>query len=42
MTTCPFWPALGRFGKVPYARLEDALARGYDGCAYCLPDSNTG
>ena len=42
VTTCPFWPALGRFSKVPYARLEDALARGYDGCAYCLPESNTG
>jgi zinc metalloprotease ZmpB len=42
ITDCPFWPALGPGSKVPYARLEDALARGYNGCAFCLPSNDTG
>lgn len=41
VTTCPFWPALGRFSKRPFARIDEALARGYNGCAYCLPEYNT-
>jgi hypothetical protein len=37
VTTCPFWPALGPGSKLPFVRVEDAVARGYNGCAYCLP-----
>ena len=42
VTTCPYWDRLGPGSKVPYPRLEDALARGYNGCAFCQPESNTG
>ncbi|MDD5615140.1 MAG: hypothetical protein PHH85_02960 [Candidatus Methanoperedens sp.] len=28
--------------RVYYCELEEALAAGYDGCAYCLPEYNTG
>ncbi|MEU1867744.1 hypothetical protein, partial [Streptomyces gardneri] len=42
INTCPYWPKLGPGSKVPFLRIEDALARGYNGCAYCLPDHNTG
>jgi hypothetical protein len=41
ITTCPFWPALGPASKVPYANLADATARGYNGCAFCLPAADT-
>ncbi|QES23506.1 hypothetical protein DEJ46_33880 [Streptomyces venezuelae] len=42
VNTCPYWPKLGPGSKVPFMRVEDALARGYNGCAYCLPEHNTG
>jgi len=42
ISTCSFWPRLGSGSKVPYLTLQDALNRGYDGCAFCLPASNTG
>ena len=42
ITTCPFWPALGPWSKRPFARIEDALARGYNGCAFCQPATDTG
>jgi hypothetical protein len=42
ITTCPFWPRLGAGNKVPYMTLQDALVRGYNGCAFCLPRSDTG
>ena len=41
VTTCPFWTKLGPSSKVPYERLADAIARGYNGCAYCLPEADT-
>jgi hypothetical protein len=41
-TQCPFWPALGPASKVPYEHLADAVARGYNGCAFCIPHANTG
>jgi len=40
--TCPFWSRLGRFSKQPHLRIEDAIARGHNGCASCLPEHNTG
>lgn len=42
VSTCPYWPRLGPDSKVPFVRAEDALARGYNGCAYCQPDLDTG
>ena len=42
VTTCPFWPALGPGSKLPFVRVEDAVARGYNGCAYCLPAHDRG
>ena len=42
VTTCPFWPALGPGSKIPFVRIEDAVARGYNGCAYCLPAHDRG
>jgi hypothetical protein len=42
VTTCPFWPRLGPWSKRPFVRIEDAQARGYNGCAFCLPAFNTG
>jgi hypothetical protein len=42
ISTCPHWPRLGAGSKVPFLRAEDALARGYNGCAYCQPALDTG
>ena len=42
ITTCPYWPKLGPWSKRPFVRIEDALARGYNGCAFCLPGWDTG
>lgn len=42
VSTCSFWPALGAGSKVPFVKVEDALARGYNGCAYCLPGHDRG
>jgi len=42
VTTCPFWPKLGPWSKRPFVRIEDAQIRGYNGCAFCLPDFDTG
>ncbi|MFE5555033.1 hypothetical protein [Streptomyces sp. NPDC056544] len=42
VSTCPYWSKLGAGSKVPFVRAEDAVARGYNGCAYCQPALNTG
>ncbi|MFF3942740.1 hypothetical protein [Streptomyces phaeofaciens] len=42
ISTCPYWSRLGAANKVPFLRAEDALARGYNGCAFCQPALNTG
>ncbi|EFL36322.1 predicted protein [Streptomyces viridochromogenes DSM 40736] len=42
VSTCPHWSRLGAGSKVPFLRAEDALVRGYNGCASCLPALNTG
>ncbi|MFD7909275.1 hypothetical protein ACFV30_00880 [Streptomyces sp. NPDC059752] len=42
VSTCPYWSKLGAGSKVPFRRAEDAVARGYNGCAYCQPALNTG
>ncbi|MBL7497408.1 hypothetical protein I6A84_15380 [Frankia sp. CNm7] len=42
ISTCSLWPKLGPGSKIPFVRAEDAIARGYNGCAFCLPAINTG
>ncbi|WP_328408576.1 hypothetical protein OG542_05040 [Streptomyces violaceus] len=42
VSTCPHWSRLGAGSKVPFLRAEDALARGYNGCAYCQPALHAG
>ncbi|HEX2057566.1 MAG TPA: M20/M25/M40 family metallo-hydrolase [Actinomycetota bacterium] len=42
VSACPFWDAIGPGNKVPYQSVEEGLARGYNGCAYCLPEHDTG
>jgi len=42
ITTCPLWPRLGPSSKRPFVRGEDAVARGFNGRAFCLPSLNTG
>jgi hypothetical protein len=42
ISTCPYWSKLGAGSRVPFLRAEDAIARGYNGCAYCQPALNTG
>ncbi|MFD8208780.1 hypothetical protein ACFV2S_20595 [Streptomyces sp. NPDC059695] len=40
--TCPLWNRIGAAHKQPYARIQEAQVRGFNGCAFCLPQFNTG
>jgi hypothetical protein len=42
VSTCPFWDRLGPGNRIPFPSVEAGVARDYNGCAYCLPDANTG
>lgn len=42
VVSCPFWSRIGQHNKVPYQTVQDGLARGYNGCAFCLGDYDTG
>ena len=39
---CPYQQKMSVRNKVPFATIQDGLARGYNGCAFCLPDHDTG
>ncbi|MGH3714609.1 MAG: M36 family metallopeptidase [Micromonosporaceae bacterium] len=39
---CPLWPRISQRNKVPYREISDGVARGYNGCAFCLPEHHTG
>lgn len=39
---CPYWNMISPKNKIPYNGVQDGLLRGYDGCAFCLSDHNTG
>jgi hypothetical protein len=41
VSSCPFWPQLSPRNKVPFQRVSDARARGYNGCRFCLPEFDT-
>ncbi|MGH3737592.1 MAG: M36 family metallopeptidase [Micromonosporaceae bacterium] len=38
---CPLWPRISQRNKIPYPNISDGKARGYDGCAFCLPEHHT-
>lgn len=38
---CPFWPHLSDRNKRPFSSIKEGLARGYNGCAFCLADYHT-
>ena len=42
VVTCPLWDRMTVSRLVPFLALGDALARGYDGCAFCIPHAHTG
>jgi hypothetical protein len=42
VVSCPLWSRIAQHNKVPYETVGDALARGYNGCAFCLGDYHTG
>jgi hypothetical protein len=35
---CAFRRAMSPQNQVPFQTIKDALARGYNGCKYCLPE----
>jgi hypothetical protein len=39
---CAFQKMMSAGNKVPFADIQDALARGYNGCAFCLSEHDTG
>jgi hypothetical protein len=39
---CPFWDMISQKNKVPFERISEGIARGYNGCIFCLPEYNTG
>ena len=41
ISSCAFWPKISSKNKIPFETIEDGLARGYNGCAFCLPDYDT-
>lgn len=38
---CPFWPQISSRNKVPFELVQDGIARGYNGCRFCLPSFDT-
>lgn len=39
---CPLWSRIAQHHKIPFMTVKDGIVRGYNGCAFCLPDYNTG
>lgn len=42
VSNCPLWSAMNTVRLVTFESVEDATARGYDGCRFCLPDHDRG
>ncbi|MFF8605530.1 hypothetical protein ACF06X_06290 [Streptomyces sp. NPDC015346] len=42
VSTCPFFERLSPARKLPFERIAEAQVRGFNGCAFCLPEANTG
>jgi hypothetical protein len=41
VSTCPFWPYMNTTRLRPFERIADGVARGYNGCRFCLPEADT-
>ena len=39
---CAYREKMRPHNQVPFQAVKDALARGYNGCRFCLPDYNAG
>jgi Zn-dependent metalloprotease len=39
---CPLWSRIAQHHKIPFMTVKDGIVRGYNGCAFCLPEYNTG
>ena len=42
VVSCPYWPRISPWNKRPFETIEYGQARGYNGCAFCLPEFHTG
>ena len=42
VSTCPLWDRLNHTRVRTFAAIADAVARGYNGCGFCLADIDTG
>ena len=41
-SSCPLWPRMNTSRLQAFASIEDALARGFNGCRFCLPEHDQG
>ncbi len=39
---CPFWNIISPKNKIPFNNAEEGIRRGYNGCAFCLSEHDTG
>ncbi|GAB5400835.1 MAG: hypothetical protein Aureis2KO_24200 [Aureisphaera sp.] len=39
---CPFWEVISDKNKIPFKEIQDGIDRGYNGCAFCLSEHDTG
>jgi zinc metalloprotease ZmpB len=42
VSSCPFWPHMNTARLQAFETAADAVARGYNGCFFCLPEHDTG
>lgn len=42
VSTCPLWPKITTSRLRAFETVEDATARGYNGCRFCLPEHDKG
>jgi hypothetical protein len=38
---CAFWKMVSHANKIPFLNVGEALARGYNGCRFCMPEFDT-
>jgi hypothetical protein len=41
ITSCPYWTRISQKNKQPFETVDAGIARGYNGCAFCLPEFDT-
>ncbi len=42
VSTCQLWPRINKARLDTFERIDDAQARGYNGCRFCLAEADTG